>query len=398
MKGILKRLGVCLVCLSMLAPGAMAASAEPQGAPELEAPSAVLMERETGAVLYAKGETERRPPASVTKVMTLLLAAEAVDSGALDLDEKVRASANAASMGGSQIWLEEGEELSVAELIKCVAVVSANDCAVALAERIAGSEAAFVERMNERAAELGLENTRFTNCTGLFDDTGHYSCALDIARMSCELLGHEWIREYTTIWMDSIRDGAFELTNTNKLVRNYEGCTGLKTGYTSTAMYCLAASAERKGTEYVAVIMHAESVESRNRDAAALLDYGFAGWRLCRTAEGVELPELAVELGTAERVGTVCDGGGAILLRVSDAQGLERSLELPESVAAPVQAGQRLGTLVLSNGSGRLAEIPVLAAESVPRLGAAGVFLRMLGLLAGLSGGSGESAGAFGGL
>ena len=383
MKGILKRLGVCLVCLSMLAPGAMAASAEPQGAPELEAPSAVLMERETGAVLYAKGETERRPPASVTKVMTLLLAAEAVDSGALDLDEKVRASANAASMGGSQIWLEEGEELSVAELIKCVAVVSANDCAVALAERIAGSEAAFVERMNERAAELGLENTRFTNCTGLFDDTGHYSCALDIARMSCELLGHEWIREYTTIWMDSIRDGAFELTNTNKLVRNYEGCTGLKTGYTSTAMYCLAASAEREGTEYVAVIMHAESVESRNRDAAALLDYGFAGWRLCRTAE---------------RVGTVCDGGGAILLRVSDAQGLERSLELPESVAAPVQAGQRLGTLVLSNGSGRLAEIPVLAAESVPRLGAAGVFLRMLGLLAGLSGGSGESAGAFGGL
>ena len=366
MKGILKRLGVCLVCLSMLAPGAMAASAEPQGAPELEAPSAVLMERETGAVLYAKGETERRPPASVTKVMTLLLAAEAVDSGALDLDEKVRASAN--------------------------------DCAVALAERIAGSEAAFVERMNERAAELGLENTRFTNCTGLFDDTGHYSCALDIARMSCELLGHEWIREYTTIWMDSIRDGAFELTNTNKLVRNYEGCTGLKTGYTSTAMYCLAASAEREGTEYVAVIMHAESVESRNRDAAALLDYGFAGWRLCRTAEGVELPELAVELGTAERVGTVCDGGGAILLRVSDAQGLERSLELPESVAAPVQAGQRLGTLVLSNGSGPLAEIPVLAAESVPRLGAAGVFLRMLGLLAGLSGGSGESAGAFGGL
>ena len=304
MKGILKRLGVCLVCLSMLAPGAMAAPAEPQGAPELEAPSAVLMERETGAVLYAKGETERRPPASVTKVMTLLLAAEAVDSGALDLDEKVRASANAASMGGSQIWLEEGEELSVAELIKCVAVVSANDCAVALAERIAGSEAAFVERMNERAAELGLENTRFTNCTGLFDDTGHYSCALDIARMSCELLGHEWIREYTTIWMDSIRDGAFELTNTNKLVRNYEGCTGLKTGYTSTAMYCLAASAEREGTEYVAVIMHAESVESRNRDAAALLDYGFAGWRLCRTAEGVELPELAVELGTAERVGT----------------------------------------------------------------------------------------------
>lgn len=380
MKKTASILTALLLCFLLAAPAA-ALDAQDPAAPEVAAPSAVLIERETGTVLYAKDETERRPPASVTKVMTLLLIAEAVDSGELALDDMVTASERAASMGGSQIWLEVGEQLSVSDMIKCVAVVSANDCAVALAEHLCGSEAAFVERMNRRAEELGLENTQFTNCTGLFDDTAHYTCALDIAVMSRELLSHEWIKDYTTIWMDSVRDGASELTNTNKLVRYYEGCTGLKTGYTSTAMYCLSASAERDGTEYIAVIMHAESIESRNKDASALLDYGFANFRLCPLTSGEELPDVAVELGTEASVTPVYDGGGAVLLRTKDAQGLTWSLDLPESVAAPVRAGERLGTLTLSNDSGPVAEVPILAGGTSERLSAPGIFIRLVSLL-----------------
>lgn len=380
MKKTASILTALLLCFLLAAPAA-ALDAQDPAAPEVAAPSAVLIERETGTVLYARDETERRPPASVTKVMTLLLIAEAVGSGELALDDMVTASERAASMGGSQIWLEVGEQLSVSDMIKCVAVVSANDCAVALAEHLCGSEAAFVERMNRRAEELGLENTQFTNCTGLFDDTAHYTCALDIAVMSRELLGHEWIKDYTTIWMDSVRDGASELTNTNKLVRYYEGCTGLKTGYTSTAMYCLSASAERDGTEYIAVIMHAESIESRNKDASALLDYGFANFRLCPLTSGEELPEVAVELGTEASVTPVYDGGGAVLLRTKDAQGLSWSLDLPESVAAPVRAGERLGTLTLSNSSGSVAEVPILAGGTSERLSAPGIFIRLVSLL-----------------
>lgn len=380
MKKTASILTALLLCFLLAAPAAALDARDP-AAPEVAAPSAVLIERETGTVLYAKDETERRPPASVTKVMTLLLIAEAVDSGELALDDMVTASERAASMGGSQIWLEVGEQLSVSDMIKCVAVVSANDCAVALAEHLCGSEAAFVERMNQRAEELGLENTQFTNCTGLFDDTAHYTCALDIAVMSRELLGHEWIKDYTTIWMDSVRDGASELTNTNKLVRYYEGCTGLKTGYTSTAMYCLSASAERDGTEYIAVIMHAESIESRNKDASALLDYGFANFRLCPLTSGEELPDVAVELGTEASVTPVYDGGGAVLLRTRDAQGLSWSLDLPESVAAPVRAGERLGTLTLSNDSGPVAEVPILAGGTSERLSAPGIFIRLVSLL-----------------
>ena len=380
MKKTASILTALLLCFLLAAPAAALDARDP-AAPEVAAPSAVLIERETGTVLYAKDETERRPPASVTKVMTLLLIAEAVDSGEMALDDMVTASERAASMGGSQIWLEVGEQLSVSDMIKCVAVVSANDCAVALAEHLCGSEAAFVERMNRRAEELGLENTQFTNCTGLFDDTAHYTCALDIAVMSRELLGHEWIKDYTTIWMDSVRDGASELTNTNKLVRYYEGCTGLKTGYTSTAMYCLSASAERDGTEYIAVIMHAESIESRNKDASALLDYGFANFRLCPLTSGEELPDVAVELGTEASVTPVYDGGGAVLLRTKDAQGLTWSLDLPESVAAPVRAGERLGTLTLSNSSGPVAEVPILAGGTSERLSAPGIFIRLVSLL-----------------
>ncbi|MCD7769898.1 MAG: D-alanyl-D-alanine carboxypeptidase, partial [Oscillospiraceae bacterium] len=225
----------------------------------ISSPYAVLMESSTGQVIYEKESHEHCSPASVTKVMTMLLVVEAVEAGNISLDTVVTASANAASMGGSQIWLEQGEQMTVGEMLKCVAVVSANDCAVALAELVSGTEEAFVQRMNQRAAELGMEDTHFTNCTGLLDDDEHYTSAYDIALMSRALISHDMIKDYTTIWMDTIRDGEFGLSNTNKLIYYYDGATGLKTGFTSKAMYCLAATAERDGVEYIAVVLHADT-------------------------------------------------------------------------------------------------------------------------------------------
>ena len=377
----MKKLAALALATALLASPALAA----EGAePEVSAPAAVLMEKRTGTVLFASGEDERRAPASVTKVMTLLLAAEAVERGDIALEDAVTASQRAQSMGGSQIWLEAGEEMSVSELIKCVAVVSANDCAVALAEHIAGSEAAFVERMNARAAELGLQNTHFTNCTGLFDDAEHYTSALDLAVMSRELLGHEWIKDYTTIWTDSVRDGEFGLANTNKLLRSLPGCTGLKTGWTTAAGYCVAASAEREGTEYIAVIMGAESSESRNADAAALIEYGFANYTLCPALDSA-LPPVPVEGGEAGSVQPGLSGEDGILLPKSSAQSLERHVSLPESVSAPVEEGQRLGTLTLSARGEILREIPLTAGASVPRLTSFGVLARLFRTLCAMS-------------
>ena len=377
----MKKLAALALATALLASPALAA----EGAePEVSAPAAVLMEKRTGTVLFASGEDERRAPASVTKVMTLLLAAEAVERGDIALEDAVTASQRAQSMGGSQIWLEAGEEMSVSELIKCVAVVSANDCAVALAEHIAGSEAAFVERMNARAAELGLQNTHFTNCTGLFDDPEHYTSALDLAVMSRELLGREWIKDYTTIWTDSVRDGEFGLANTNKLLRSLPGCTGLKTGWTTAAGYCVAASAEREGTEYVAVIMGAESSESRNADAAALIEYGFANYTLCPALDSA-LPPVPVEGGEAGSVQPGLSGEDGILLPKSSAQSLERHVSLPESVSAPVEEGQRLGTLTLSARGEILREIPLTARSSVPRLTSFGVLARLFRTLCAMS-------------
>ena len=377
----MKKLAALALATALLASPALAA----EGAePEVSAPAAVLMEKRTGTVLFASGEDERRAPASVTKVMTLLLAAEAVERGDIALEDVVTASQRAQSMGGSQIWLEAGEEMSVSELIKCVAVVSANDCAVALAEHIAGSEAAFVERMNARAAELGLQNTHFTNCTGLFDDPEHYTSALDLAVMSRELLGLEWIKDYTTIWTDSVRGGEFGLANTNKLLRSLPGCTGLKTGWTTAAGYCVAASAEREGTEYVAVIMGAESSESRNADAAALIEYGFANYTLCPALDSA-LPPVPVEGGEADSVQPGLSGEEVILLPKSSAQSLERHVSLPESVSAPVEEGQRLGTLTLSARGEILREIPLTAGASVPRLTSFGVLARLFRTLCAMS-------------
>lgn len=348
---------------------------------ELAAPSSILMERTTGEVLYEDNADERLRPASVTKVMTLLLVAEAVESGAVSPDDPVTASRRAASMGGSQVWLEEGEVMTVAEMTKCVAVVSANDCAVALAEALCGSEEAFVARMNRRAEELGLSDTHFTNCTGLFEDAEHYTCAYDIAVMSRELLKHEFVRQYTTLWQDTIRSGEFGLTNTNKLVRHYNGCTGLKTGFTATAMYCLAASAERGGVEYIAVILHGETSQLRFDAARTLLDYAFANYTLVMPETGA--PDVPVSLGKAASVRAVCESSGTVLIEKARQKELSAVYELPEKVDAPVAAGQLLGTLRYVAGNETIASVPISAAESVERVGIGELWVRLAAALCG---------------
>lgn len=329
--------------------------------------SALLMERETGTVLYAKKEDARLSPASVTKIMTMLLVCEAIESGAFTLEDTVTASRTAAAMGGSQIWLEEGEQMSVGEMLKCVAVVSANDCAVALAEKVSGSESAFTARMNERAAELGLANTHFSNCTGLSSAGEHYSCARDIAVMARQLLSHELIRPYTTIWTDTIRGGKFGLTNTNKLVHSYDGCTGLKTGFTSEAMFCLAASAMRDGTEYIAVILHGDSSADRFDAARTLLDYAFANYALADVLPAEPLPAVSVLRGQSETVPISVGGQPRLVIERARLSQLTCRAELPSAVEAPVTRGQELGRLIVRCGEEELASLPLTAAESVER-------------------------------
>ena len=256
--------------------------------------------------------------------------------------------------------------------------------AVAMAEHLSGTEEVFVERMNRRAQELGLEDTHFTNCTGLFDDEEHYTSAWDVAQMSRELIRHELIKDYTTIWMDSIRGGSFGLNNTNKLVYWYPGCTGLKTGYTSGAMYCLAATAEREGVEYIAVIMHAESIESRNADAKALLNYAFANFTLCPLPAEEELPAAAVEYGRENTVPLRIGGSARAILAPKGGEECAFSYELPETAAAPIAAGEKLGALVVTRGGEELARLPLEAAEAVGRIGFWGILSRLAGSLVGL--------------
>lgn len=341
----------------------------PVRALEVSAPSAILMEKETGTVLYAKDEHTPREPASVTKVMTLLLTMEAIDAGTLSYDDLVTGSAHAASMGGSQIWLKEGEQMSVRDLIKAVCVVSGNDAAVALGEHLAGSEEAFVERMNARAAELGMNDTHFVNACGL-PAAGHVSSAHDIALMSRELiLHHPDIRQFTTIWMDSLRGGASMLVNTNKLIRFYDGATGLKTGSTGAAGYCVSATAERSGMELIAVVMQGKTSDERFADARALLDYGFANYALVTVTPDEALTPLPVTLGARSAVQPVLTGDNTLLLEKAAAGGLQKELALPESVPAPVNEGDRLGELRVTDANGEtVAVLPILAGESVPHI------------------------------
>ena len=372
----MKRLTAALLCAALLS-GSAAAAEQPADAPQVEAKAAILMEQETGEVLCQQNAHDKLEPASVTKIMTLLLVMEAIDGGQLSTGDTVTVSAHAASMGGSQVYLKEGEQMTVDDLLKAVAVVSGNDAAVALAEHIAGSEEAFVSRMNQRAAELGMEDTTFLNCTGL-PAAGHLTSAYDIALMSRALLSHPDIRQYTTIWMDSIRGGQFQLSNTNRLVRFYPGCTGLKTGSTDSAGYCLSASAERDGLSLIAVVLGSETSAKRFTAAETLLNYGFANYTLIDALAGQALPPVEVLLGAERWVQPVLQGSGKVVVRRSQLDSVTTELRLAENVEAPVEQDQVLGEVtVLVNGQ-PLAYLPLTAQTAVERLTIPGVFRRLL--------------------
>ena len=351
------------------------------GAVELPLTSraALLMEKTTGQILFAQNEHEALEPASVTKIMTLLLTMDAIDSGAMAYDDVVTVSANAAGMGGSQVFLAEGEKITVEELLKSVCVSSGNDAAVALAEKVSGVTELFVEQMNNRAKGLGMDDTHFVNCTGL-TAKGHVTSAYDIALMSRELLTkHPDIRRFTTIWTDTIRDGTFGLANTNKLIRFYDGATGLKTGYTASAGYCISATAEREGMELIAVIMKGETADKRNTDAKALLNYGFSTYALVSAAPEESLPVLPVSMGETEQVPLMLpEEGVTALVEKGRANALTRRIDLPEGLTAPIAAGQPVGTLTLLDGETEVLTVPILAAEDVPRRSWGSLFVQLL--------------------
>lgn len=361
-----KRIIACLLALCLL-PLPMAQAAEP----EVAAPSAILMDAATGTVLYEKNAHERLRPASVTKVMTLLLVMEALEDGRISWDDRVTTSEAAAAKGGSQVYLEVGEQMSMDEMLKSVVVSSANDCATALAEHVAGSESAFVAMMNERAGELGCEQTHFVNCTGLDDGENaseHLTSAYDIALMSRALLSHNEIKKYTTIWMDTVRDGKFGLSNTNKLVRFYDGTTGLKTGYTSQAGHCLSASAERDGIELIAVVLHCASSTDRFESAKTLLNYGFAGFALVHASPNEPLPTLKVRLGAESILTPRVENASDILISRSELSQVTKTVIMEPEITAPVAAGQQVGTLKIETEERVLAEIPIVAPRAVERL------------------------------
>ena len=365
----MKRAGILLICFSLLA-GLLPCRVSALDL-NVAAKSALLMDVATGTILYEQNAHEALAPASVTKVMTMLLIMEAIDSGKIDWNDSVTASEAAAAKGGSQIYLKVGESMSVSDMVKSIAVSSANDCACAMAEHLASSESAFVDLMNARAQELGMADTHFVNCTGLDDDPEamkHRTSAHDIAIMSRELLkNHPDIKKYTTIWMDTVRNGAFGLSNTNKMVRFYDGCTGLKTGFTNGAGYCLSASAARNGLELIAVVMGASTSADRFAAAKSMLDYGFANFALYEP----EIPEdaaVTVTLGKSSTVSAIPSESAQLLVEKNQANSITTEVELEPTVTAPVSMGQRLGTLTIKNQEQVLREIPLVAAEPVERL------------------------------
>lgn len=375
----LSALALSLAMTSLLFSPIPAAAAQEDNMPlPLSSASALLMEKETGTVLLQQNAHQKLEPASVTKVMTLLLVMEAVDSGRLSLDEPVPVSAHAAGMGGSQVYLKEGERLSVSDLIKCVAVVSGNDCAVALAERLSGSESAFVEQMNQKAQALGMEDTHFVNCTGL-PAPGHLTSAYDIALMSRQLLlHHPDIRQYTTIWTDSIRNGAFGLTNTNRLIRFYDGATGLKTGFTASAQYCMSAAAQRNGMELIAVVMKAPTTAQRFQDASCLLDYGFANYALLTPQPEGPLAPIDVLLGQSKTVQPQLQRECRLLVEKAQADQITTRVDLARDVQAPVDPGQTLGEFQVYVGEQLRDTVPIVAAQGVERLSVPGLFSQLL--------------------
>ncbi len=341
--------------------------AEQQPVLELTAPEAILMELSTGKVLFEKDPYVERPIASVTKIMTTLLIMEAIDNGSLQYTDMVTVGEYAAKMGGSQVYLEVGEQMSVDDMLKAILVASANDACAAMAEHLAGSVEAFVSNMNQRAQELGMKHTNFVNTNGL-DVENHYSCAYDVALMSKELLQHQDVKKYTTIWQDSLRDGAFGLSNTNKLIRFYDGATGLKTGYTSTAKHCLSASAMKNGMELIAVVLAAPSSNDRFSDAKKMLDYGFANYEIQPILSTDEIVEtIPVEKGKTDCVNLVGKQPFSMLHQKSGSKEVEKKVEIPPSIQAPVEKGQVIGTVKFICEDKEVGQVDLVALEEVER-------------------------------
>lgn len=374
----MKKIMIFIIIAAMFSTNAFAIKTVGEDAISVPVPSAVLMEKTSGELIFEKNAHEKMAPASVTKVMTLLLITEEIEAGRLSESDKVVCSAFAASMGGSQIWLEEGETMTVHDMLKAVSVVSANDCAVALAEHIAGSEESFVAKMNARAADLGMNDTHFVDCTGLTDDPNHLTTAYDIALMSRKLISYDRIKNFTTIWMDTLRNGEAQLVNTNKLIRFYKGATGLKTGFTTNAMYCLSATAERNGTEYIAVVMHGATSEERFESAKTLLNYAFANYAVCPLRSPDALPPIYVELGESDSVQPVYGGDEGLLLEKSSIGDLKYEFILPNSLEAPITQGQQIGEMVVYSAGNELARVPLLAGNEVKKLTVFRLYGRLL--------------------
>lgn len=335
----------------------------------LNAKSAILMEESTGNILYESNPDERLPIASVTKVMTMLLIMEAVDSGKISLDDMVTVSENAMSYGGSTMFLETGEQLTVNDMLKGIAVASANDGCVAMAEHLAGSESAFVDMMNEKAKELGMENTHFMNTNGL-DEDDHYSSARDVAIMSRELMKHETIFNYTSIWMDTLRGGKFQLANTNKLIRFYDGANGLKTGSTSKALCCLSAAAKRNDMQLIAVVLGAPTSAERFASAKSLLDYGFANYAVnTQITAGDEVQKIAVEKGVDKEVGVVAGDSCSTLVKKGQEDNITKEIKIDETITAPIEAGQKIGAMTISRDGEVIADIDLNASSAVEKKG-----------------------------
>ena len=374
MNGWFKRM-LCLI-LALFSITGLSVAVHGEVVLETEAKSVILMEAESGRVLYEQNADEALPPASVTKIMTLLLVMEAVKEGKISLEEEVSVSERAASMGGSQVYLEAGEQMTVEEMVKCVVVSSANDAAAALAEHTAGSLEGFVEKMNQRAKELKMTATHFENVNGLDDTTeNHVTSARDIATMSRELLKHEKILEYTCIWMDTVRNGAFGLTNTNRLIRFYKGANGLKTGYTSRAKFCISATAKREGMQLIAVVMASPTSNERNATAVKLLDYGFANFERYRSPEAALSP-LKVIGGKKTEV-ALCYDGLSVVLQKGEKSRVKEEIVLPEKISAPVNKGQAVGTVRWMLDGKEIGRADICAAEEVKRLSFFDIFAKL---------------------
>lgn len=343
----------------------------------VSAKSAILMEPISGTVLYEFNPDERLQIASVTKTMTMLLIMDAIDNGKISYTDMVSTSEHAASMGGSQVFLEAGEQMSVDDMLKAIAISSGNDAAVAMAEFIAGSEEAFVEQMNKKAAAIGCENTHFCNCNGLDEPDDHYSTARDVAKISCELIKHKDIFKYTTTWMDTLRDGAFGLSNTNKLLKSYNGANGLKTGSTEKAKYCLSASAERNGMDLIAVVLGAPSTKERFGSATKLLDYGFANYSLVRGAEKIEtIPNIKVQSGVRDNVPVELSGSSDFIVKKGNEDKVEVEINLESSRVAPVQKGEKVGNVIFKIDGAKIAETDITVMETVEKINVWQLFLK----------------------